>query len=197
LYNGGEIMPVDGFNELFNVVYIAKKLHEMGKYELVKSSFFEYLDLDAYFENMYSLIPNLFEYCDCYYYEYRGIDLHVVSDPVIVDFYILAGKYGKQNNIPDENNPYIKAAQKQTRDYLNISHELDWMLMGHTEPMRPFHSRLGLFISYECGCLDPGVLAYRLIELYKWFSDKCAELSNILLEDAAGQLMLNLGVLAA
>ena len=190
-------MIVDGLNELFNVVYIAKKLYDIDRYDLVTESFFDALDLDVYFENMYGLIQNLFEYHDCRFYEYHGVDLHILSDPMIADFYVLAGKYGRRNNIADENNPYTKTAQQETRNQLNICHCLDWKLMGHTEPKRKFHSRLGLFISYECGCLDLGVLAYRLIELYEWFADSCVELCNILREDASGQLMLDVGVMAA
>ena len=189
-------MPVDGFNELFNVVYIAKKLHEMGKYELVKSSFFEYLEFDAYYENMYSLIENLFDYHRRNYYDRYCMELHVISDPVIVDFYVLAGKYGKRNNIADENNPYIKAAIQETRDNLHISHCLDWKLMGHTDPVRPYHSRLGLFISQDCGCLDLGVLAYRLIELYEWFAGMCVELRDML-ENGPEQLCLEMEGMAA
>ena len=190
-------MAVECFDELFNIIYIAKKLHDMGRYELVTKSFSDKIDYDMYYYNMYGLIENLFEHYDCRFYEYRGIDLNIISDPVIVDFFILAGKYGKLNNISDENNPYIEAAHKETDKILDISHELGWMLMGHTEPVRPFHSRLGLFISYDCGCLDLGVLAYRLIELYEWFSIKYAELCNILLEDAAGQLMFDMKGAAA
>ena len=190
-------MVVDCFNEFFNTVYIAKKLHDMGKYELVTKSFFDKIELDVYYANMYELIQNLFEHYDCRYHERQDIDLHILSDPAIVDFYVLAGKYGKRNKIPDDNNSYIEAAQKETKELLDISHCLGWSLMGHTEPKRPFHSRLGLFISYECDCLDLGVLAYRLIELHEWFSDKCVELCNILHEDAAGQLLFDMGVMAA
>ena len=173
-------MPIDGFDEIFNVVYIAKKLHDMGRYELVTESFFETIVLDVYYENMYGLIENLFGYHDNRYYEYRGVDVYTLSDPVIVDFYVLAGLYGKLNNITDEDNAYIKEADEEVRANLNICHCLDWMLMGHTEPRRPFHSRLGLFISYDCGCLDIGVLAHRLIEIYEWFSDKCVELIDVI-----------------
>jgi len=189
-------VAVDGFNEICNIIYIAKKLFDIGKYELVKESFFDSLDYDMYYENMYSLIPNLFEYHSCRYSENRGIDLHILSDKVIVDFFILAGKYGRRNNISDDDNPYIKAANEETRNNLNISHELDWRLMGHTDPKRPFHSRLGLFISYECGCLDLGVLAYRLIELYEWFADQCALLNDIMSE-VEGQMQLNEVAMAA
>jgi hypothetical protein len=156
-------MPVDGFNELFNIVYIAKKLHDMDRYDLVTESFFDVLDLDVYYENAYSLIQNLFEYHRANYYDRHGVELHILSDPVIVDFYVLAGKFSKRNNIADENNPYIKAAQQETHDNLNFCHCLIWQLMGHTEPTRPYQSRIGLFISHDCGCLDLGVLAYRLI----------------------------------
>ena len=184
-------MAVDGFNEIFNVIYIAKKLYDISRYELVTESFFDVVDYDVYYENMYGLMQNLFEHYDCRYYERNGIDFHILSDKVIVDFFVLAGKYGKRNNIPDADNPYIKQAHKETSDNLNISHCLDWKLMGHTNPKRPFHSRLGLFISYECGCLDLGVLAYRLIELYEWFADMCVELSN-LLDDTMGGLQISL-----
>ena len=190
-------MAIDGFNEIFNVIYIAKKLCDMKKYELVTESFFDVIDYDGYYYNMHELMGNLFEHYDCRYYERTGVDLHILSDAVIVDFFILAGKYGKRNNISDDENPYIREAQQEVRDYLNGFHEVDWMLMGHTEPSRRFHSRLGLFISYECGCLDLGVLVHNLIDLYEWFANKCAELCNILHEDAAGQLILDMGAVAA
>lgn len=189
-------MAVDGFNELCNVVYIAKKLHDMDKYYLVTENFFDALDLDVYYENMYSLIQNLFDYSRNNYYDNYCVELYILSDPVIVDFYILAGKFGRRNNIADEDNPYIKAAEKEVRDNLSFSHCLDWKLMGHTKPARPFHSRLGLFISQDCDCLDLGVLAYRLIELYEWFADMCVELSDML-DNEPDQLCLDLEVLAA
>ena len=172
-------MAIDAFDELFNVVYIAKKLHDMGKYKLVTGSFFDFLEYDVYYENMYGLIENLFDHHYSTYYENRCLELHILSDPVIVDFYVLAGKYGRRNNISDTDNPFIKAAEQEVRDNLNYNHCLDWMLMRYTEPKRPFHSRLGLFISQDCGCLDLGVLAYRLIEIYEWFEDKCAELRAV------------------
>lgn len=190
-------MAIDGFHEIFNVVYIAKKLCDMGKHELVAESFHDSLDYDTYYENMYSLLENLFGYGYCRYSECRNLEVHILSDPVIVDFFILAGKYGKRNNIPDENNPYIKAAEREAGECLNISHCLDWKLKGHTEPKRPYHSKLGLFISQDCGCLDLGVLVYRLIELYEWFADQCAALCNILHENASGQLILDLEAMAA
>ena len=191
-------MAVDGFNEIFNLIYVAKKLHGMGKYELVTGSFFDVVEYDTYYESMYGLIANIFEYQYSRYYDSQGIELHILSDKVIVDFYVLAGKYGKRESISDVDNPYIKAAQKEVNENLDICHCLSWKLMGHTEPIRPFHSRLGLFISYDCGCLDLGVLAYRLIEIYEWFEDKCAELRDML-DDTMGGLQISLfeGVMAA
>jgi len=189
-------MPIDGFNELFNVVYIAKKLHDMGKYDLIKQNLYDTLDYDTYYECMYNLLGDLFAYHHDRYSESRGIEFHILSDPVIVDFYVLAGKYGKRNGIPDDMNPYIKAAIKQAENCLNFSYCLDWMLVGHTEPKRPFHSRLGLFI-YQDDYVDLGCLCYSLIEMYDWFSQHCIKLSNVLHEDAGGQLLLEMGGLAA
>ena len=187
-------MAVDGFNEICNVVYVAKKLYDIGKYELVTESFFDALDYDVYYENMYTLIGNIFDYGECQYSECRGTELYILSDKVIVDFYILAGKYGRRRNIPDEENPYILAAQQEARENFNISHCLDWKLVGHTEPKRPFHSRLALFI-YQDDYVDVGVLAYRLVELYEWFAERCGEL-RVILEPLPGQMNIEEAIAA-
>ena len=53
-------MAIDGFEEIFNTIYIAKKLYDMDKYDLVKRNFYDVPCIDAYYENMYALIPALF-----------------------------------------------------------------------------------------------------------------------------------------
>ena len=172
-------MAIDGFRELLNIVYIVKKLYDMGKYNLVSENFVDSLDYDVYYENIYVLIENLFEHHHARYYEYKSLELHVLSDPIIIDFYKLAGEYGRIHNITDDANPFIKEADRQVNTRLGFSYCLDWMLMGHTEPKRPYHSRLGLLISQE-DYVDLGCLAYGLLEIYEWFSDTCVELRDIL-----------------
>ena len=191
-------MAVDGFYEIFNVVYIAKKLHDIGKYEVVTKGFSDSLTYEAYYENMYGLIENLFEHHYCRYYEHKCLELHVLSDPVIVDFYKLAGKYGKIHNIADSENPYIKEAEREINSQLNFSYCLDWVVMAHTEPKRPYHSRLGLFISHE-DYIEYGCLVYRLIEIYEWFADMCVELTNKLYDSMTNALLNSLreGAIAA
>ncbi len=170
-------MEIEGFDEILNTVYIAKKLYDMDKFYLVKENFFDCLCYETYYESMYGLIPSLFEHCRSRYYEDRNLELHVLSAPVIEDFYKLAGEYGKRNNIPDEQNSYIKEAERQVRSQLNFSYCLDWKLMGHTEPKRKFHSRLGIFI-YLDDWVDLGCLAFGLIEIYEWFEEACDELRD-------------------
>ena len=172
----GGFMEIDGYNEILHMFNIAKKLYDMGKYDLVTSCFSDKPDYDDYYHGMYSLIEGFFEYSTGSYNEYRCLELNVLSCAEIVDFYVLAGEYGKLNNIPDNANPYIQAAREKVSKSLNISHCLDWMIMEHTEPKRPFHSRIGIFISHDCGCADIGVIAYRLIGLYEWYQQQCVEL---------------------
>ena len=185
-------IEIEAFNEIFNMVYIAKKLFDLEKYHLVSESFFDSLEYESYYENMYGLIENLFEHYRCSYYDHRCFELHIMSDPVIVDFYILTGEYGRNKNLTDDVNPYIQEAKEEVGEQLNIGHCVDWTVMGHTNPKRPFHSRIGITISHDCGCTDLGVLAYRLIEVYEWFKHKCDELNAKLAEfrPLPGQLRL-------
>lgn len=169
-------MEIECFDEIFNMLYIAKKLYDLDRYNLVSENFPDVLEYDAYYDAMYGLIDGIFEYSECCYYENRNFEIHVLSDAVIVDFYTLAGEYGEYNNILDIENPYIKEAHSMVGNQLSFSYCLDFMLMEHTNPKRPFHSRLGLIISHD-DCVELGVLAYRLIEIHEWYKNKCDELT--------------------
>ena len=180
-------MVIDGFDEILNTIYIAKKLYDLGKYEAVKKSLFDVLEYDVYYENMLVLIENIFAYYDCTYYERHNVEVHVLSDPVIVDFYTLAGEYGKIHKIPDGDNPYMKEAEQEVRSHLSFSYCIDWKLMGHTEPKRPYHSRLCVFF-YQDEYIDLAWLAYGFIEIYEWFSDACIRLRDELHKDGADEV---------
>jgi len=179
-------MTIEAFHEIFNIVCICKKLHDMGKHELAVMSFDDILMYDTYYEGMHMMIDNLFDHSHCQYYDSKNLELHVLSDPVIVDFYILAGEYGRCHNIPDDANPFISRAKQQVQEQLNFSYCLDWMLMGHTAPKRPYHSRLGLLISLD-GEVEIGCLAYRLLVIYDWFHEQGALLQKLLLEATSKQ----------
>ena len=182
-------MVIDGFDEILNTLYIAKRLYDMGRYEVAEANFFDTVDYDVYYENMYGLIENIFESYYCQYYERHGMEIHVLSDPVIVDFCLLAGEYGKAHKIPDEQNPYIQEARQEIGRHLNFSYCLDWRFMVHTEPKRPFHSRIGVFI-YQDDYVDLGWLACGLVEIYEWFSDACIRLQNLLYGKQTGSVQL-------
>lgn len=177
-------MSIEGFDEILNTLYIAKELYDMGKYGLAKENFHDVLDYDFYFEDMYGLAWNVFKNCSCTYYDRQGMEVSVLSDPVVTDFCTLAGEYGKTNKIPDESNPYIREAEREVRERLNFSYCLDSKFMAHTGE-RASHSRIGIFI-YQDDYVDPGSLAYGLIRIYEWFSDACTRLRNILKEKDTG-----------
>ena len=169
----------DRFDEILNILCIAKKLYDMGKYEIVEKSFYDVLDVDMYYENIYELMYQFFGYYDYQYYEKYCSELHILSDKNIVDYYILAGEYGKKHNISEECNPYIEQAEEYIKRQLNFCYCIDWAIMVHTQPKRSFHSRIALFI-YQYEWVDFAELACRLIEIYKWFSDACIHLKGIL-----------------
>lgn len=172
-------MAIEGFEEIFNTVYIAKKLYDLGKYELAKSSFYDVIEYETYYENMFYLLENLFEYQYSHFSDRRAIELRVMSDPVFVDFYQLAGEYGKKHHVADENNFYIKEAEKMINDNLNYTYSVECKMMWYTDPKRKHRTRLGVFI-YQDDWVDLSGLVYALIEVYEWFSDKCADLRKLL-----------------
>jgi len=171
-------MEIDGFNEFLNLLCITKKVHDIKRYDLLENSFYDRWDYDDYYQTMYNLFENLFGYWSLDYYERGNFELQIFSDAVIENFYIMAGEYGTLCGITEEDNPYIKQALDMIKDELYIGHCMSWTLKAYTKPLRKYHSRLGIFISHDCGCVELGVLAYRLIEIYEWFEQQCEELKN-------------------
>ena len=183
-------MTIEGFDEILNIVYIAKKLFDAGKYGLVETCFNDVVDYDCYYEDMVLLIEGIFSYYDNWYYERREMEMLVVSDPVIEDFYVLSGEYGRRHNMTDANNPYIREAQAQVSRHLGFSYCIDWLLMVHTEPKRPFHSRLAVFIYMDAWAMDMDCLACRLFEIYEWFADACGRLRDLLYGKQADNILI-------
>ncbi|MBD5114611.1 MAG: hypothetical protein HDT46_05315 [Ruminococcaceae bacterium] len=175
-------MAIEGFEEIFNTIYIAKKLYDIGKYDLVKGCFYDTIECDTYYENMFYLLENLFEHQYCHFSDRRAIELRVISDQVIANFYLLAGEHGERHNIADENNFYIKEAEKIINDNLNYTYSVECKIMWYTDPKRKHRTRLGMFI-YQDDWFDYGGLVYALIEVYEWFSNRCADLRKLLSDE--------------
>lgn len=172
-------MEIEGFYDVINIIYIAKVLYNMNKYHLVENCLSDELHYENYYEDMYTLVPEIFNYYESDYYEKRGFELSIYSSKEMEDFYILAGKYGKLKGLEDSNNPYIISAENEARNNLSFSYSLSWMIAVHTEPKRPFHSRLAL-MSYDDDYVDYGQMALGLINLQDFYERSCIELHYLL-----------------
>ncbi|MCM1060830.1 MAG: hypothetical protein NC452_11115 [Eubacterium sp.] len=180
-------MAIEGFDEIYNTVCIAKKLFDLEKYDLVKDSFYDTIDSDTYYENMFNLLENMFENQYIQFSDRRAIELRIMYDPVFTDFYQLAGEYGKRHHIADENNSYIKEAEKVINYNLNYTYSVECKMKWYTDPKRKHRTRLGVFI-YQDDWVDFAGLVYALLEVYEWFSYKCNDLKKLLAaEEFAGK----------
>ena len=102
----------------------------------------------------------------------------VFTDDVISRYYVTAWKYGKQHRLPHEQNPYVKAAEKEARKYLSYCYSLAWQLCGYTKTESA--AKKSKLIIYSCPCDSCGLdqLAYSLLMMYGWFRNQCEELTN-------------------
>ena len=171
------------------LVYLVKQLNDIGKLELIESLldspiiYDKELDFDIYYDAVFTAIDNIFEYSTRRYYENNCFELTVLSDKVMVDYYILAGEFGKQRGISDKENPYIIDAMREAERHFKFSYDLSWLIYGYTEPKRPFHSRLAIII-YDGGDIDMIGVAIGVAAMYKFFQDKCSELRGLLSKEA-------------
>lgn len=174
------------FEEFMNIVYLLKLLYEVDRQLFERTVDLECLKLDAgeyyfddFYETAYEICGSLFEYTRGDYYDRHGISITVFSDPLIEQYFCLAGEYGKANGISEARNPYFEKANEEMRRNFDFSYSMDWVLKGHTEPKRPYQSRFALFID-EYEYVDICGVAVGLLRMYRYFIEGVQELKELL-----------------
>lgn len=168
-------MEIEGFGEIISIITLAKELHDIGREDIVAEQFFDVLCWDSYYEYILGAISSIFSGYYSDYHESSEEEFMIFQDDVISSYFEMAWAFGSKTNTPHDKNPYIINANNEVSRQLNYCYSMDWKLIGYTKTRKTARqSKLIVYIG-NCGCDCHGHLAYGLIQLYKWFSDKAAE----------------------
>jgi hypothetical protein len=171
-------MEIEGFSEIINIIGIAKLLHAIGRFDIVKERFIDAVTFDSWFENTWEVIASVFSgFCGSYN-ENNETEIMIFTDDVISGYFIYAWEYGKKTRTPPDKNPYVVEAQHEANQCLNFTFNMGWKLLGYTKSRRA--ARKSKLIVYACAqeFCEHDELAYGLVYLYKWFKDKCASFGD-------------------
>ena len=168
-------MEIEGFSEVVGIIALAKGLHDAGRCDVVEKQFHDVISYEAWFENIYGAISSVFSGF------YNGCDdedeteVMVFTDAVISDYFTYAWEFGVKTNTPYDKNPYVRDAVNEADRQLNFCYSMGWKLLGYTKTKRASRqSKLIVYVGMcECDCHTK--LAYGLVQLYQWFTDKLAE----------------------
>ena len=149
-------MDIEGFSEVAGIITLAKALHDIGRYDIVKNQFFDTLCYDAWFENVIGVISSVFS---GYYSDYDDSDdaeIMIFTDELISDYFTYAWEFGVKTNTPYDKNPYAIEARNEVNR----------------------QSKLIIYVG-TCQCDCHTHVAHRLIQLYQWFKDRVAEFKKL------------------
>jgi hypothetical protein len=171
-------VEIDGFNDIISILVLAKELHDIDRSDIVREYFFDTLCCDSYFEDIIGILSAIFPVFYSNYDDDEGTDCMIFSGGNISRYYEMAWEYGRSHNVSHDKNPYVIAAEGEVRTRLNFCYSLGWNLLGYTKTKKTAkQSKLIVYTSAcDCDCHDQ--LAYELIQLYKFFEDKCAEFES-------------------
>ena len=171
-------MEIEGYNYIISSVALAKELHEVGRFDIVKEQFSDTLCYDSYYENLFGVISSAFSGFYNNYYDDEDTEIFIFSDDCLSKYFEIAWEYGKSHNVPHEENPFVIEANNEARRHLSYCHSMGWRLLGYTKTKKTARqSKLIVYIA-TCTCDSHATLAHGLIRLYEFFSDKCAEFEN-------------------
>jgi hypothetical protein len=173
-------VEIEGFNAIIDIIGLAKLLHDIGRFDIVKEHFMDTLSFDFWLDDMWGAISSIFSgfSCTCDDDEDYETETIIFTDDVITDYFIHAWEYGRKTRTPPDKNQYVTEAQYQAHYYLNFTFNMDWKLLGYTKSRRA--ARKSKLIIYACAqeFCEHDYLAYGLVHLYKWFKDKCASFTK-------------------
>lgn len=168
-------MEIEGFSEIISMITLAKELHDIDRDDIVQDQFFDVLSWDSYYENILGAISSVFSGFYSDYNDESEEECLIFRDECISEYYEMAWKYGRSHNVSHDKNPYVIEADNEVSRQLNYCYSMGWRLLGYTRTKKTARqSKLIVYIG-NCGCDCHGHLAYGLIQLYKWFSDKVME----------------------
>jgi len=167
---------IENFGEIIGIIGIAKFLHDIDRFDIVKERFLDTLSYDTWTENMWEVITSIFSgFCGGCNDE---TEIMKFTDDVITDYFIHAWEYGKKTNTPHGMNQYVIEAENEAHRCLNFTYNMDWRMLGYTKSRRAARkSKLVIYASAEEFC-EYDCLAYGLVRLYKWFKDKRASFAK-------------------
>jgi hypothetical protein len=168
-------MEIESFREVTEIIALAKELRDMGRYDIVENNFSDILSCDSWSENMYGAITSVFSGFSAGYDEGNETETFVFTDDVIGEYYRPAPEYGRRHNVPHDMNPFVTEAEREARRLLNFCGAADFKLLGYTRTEKAAKRSKLIVRICMCDCDCHGRLAYGLVRLYGWFSDKVAE----------------------
>ena len=171
-------MNIDKFSEIIDILTLAKKLHDINRYDIVKNQFFDVICYDSWFENILGVISSVFSSFYNNYDDGSETEIMIFTDDVISNYYHFAREFGKNTNTPHDKNPYVLEAESEVSKLLSFCYSVGWKLLGYTKTKKTTGQSKLIVYTGTCDCNCHANLAYSLIQLHQWFSDKCTEFRN-------------------
>ena len=171
-----EFMEIEGFGSIFNTITMAKELYDIDRYDIVKENFSETLSWDSYYENMFGVISSIFPEFHNDYDDGNEEEFLIFSGGTISRYFEIAWEYGRSHNVGHNENPYVAEAESESHRWLTSCHSIGWKLLGYSKTKKTAHqSKLIVYIGTCCECDCHFNVAYGMVQLYKFFTEKCAE----------------------
>lgn len=160
--------------EFLDFLMFAKLCEEYGRGDLLDFPGIDISDRDYLFQIIYEVIETVFPEYNGRYEDYSTDSTFcALASPAMQEYMYFANRYGKLNNVSAEANPHFKAMRSFLDQKLGESWLVDYRISLSRRKDRCF---LVVYESFEF--CQYGALAYRLLEIWKWFEDKWEEIKN-------------------
>lgn len=176
---------IEGFDSIISTLTLAKELYDIDRFDIVQEQFSDTICYDSYYESIFSVIQSIFSGFHSIYDDDDDVECMIFTDYYISRYYEIASEYGRRHNVSHDENPYVIEAKNEANRWLTGCYSTGWRLLDYTKTRKAAkQSKLIVYIG-NCTCDCHGSIAQGLIQLYQFFSSKCAEFDTRMV-DVAG-----------
>jgi hypothetical protein len=166
-------------NPILALLSLAKELHDSGRNNIIRTQFFDTLDMDSFYENVLGVISVVFDGFHNDYKDDEDYEIMVFSDDVIAEYFLLAWEYGQTHRILHNANPFVIEAEREINKHLGYCFSISWKLLGYTKTKRTAKQSKLIVCAAACESCDFDSLAQGLLQTYQFFKRKCEEHTTV------------------
>ena len=164
------------FTDITNIIALAKLLHDNKRSDILVQ-WPSIIDEEVYLDACITTVDNIFSKFSVEYLDDENVEVLKFKDALFSNYLAHASRQNRKYREPTKSNSSIKEVLKALSAYIGGSCCIDWSFSRKKKlKSTTNNATLTIWLNRDCYCDNWSKITFGLVDIYRWFKDKVAEL---------------------